>query len=316
MLTSSTLPPAAYALFTVAHLGGARHTARHRWLVIRHLILQRKPVARHCTAKLRCSAILSHHQVGQRWAARVQILHCLAVSLLSLSFITLSNHSPLLVHLCLHSLRHSLLLLSTHSDILYCSCLYSPQTVFTTLEITMATNWGLLLGLIFAVLACSIAIAFLIAYCYNRFIRPAEEVEELNEKHLSLPRPATAPTVPDTPITGTAIQFNFSRPVWTSRLSLPKRLSQFTIPEHMAAGAIPEHSAADSVTTPARSHFRSHSGWTPQHRRNQSRAQHSRGRSRQIGDFIMPPAYIQKHQRNRPSMHSRTTSGHTRLGSG
>lgn len=179
----------------------------------------------------------------------------------------------------------------------------------------MATNWGLLLGLILSVLACSIAVAFLVAYCYNRFIRSAEEVEELNEKHLSLPRPATAPTVPDTPITGTAIQFNFSRPVWTSRLSLPKRFSQFTIPEHMAAGAIPEDSAAESVTTPARAHYRTHSGWTPQHKRNQSRALHSRGRSRQIGDFIMPPAYIQKHQRNRPSMHSRTTSGHTRLGS-
>lgn len=51
----------------------------------------------------------------------------------------------------------------------------------------MATNWGLLLGLIISVLACSIAVAFLVAYCYNRFIRPAEEVEELNEKHLSLP---------------------------------------------------------------------------------------------------------------------------------
>lgn len=178
------------------------------------------------------------------------------------------------------------------------------------------TNWGLLLGLIFAVLLCSIAIAFLIAYCYNRFIRTEEE-EELNEKHLSLPRPATAPTVPETPITGTAIQFNFSRPVWTNRLSLPKRLSQFTIPEHMAAGAIPEN---ESVTTPARTHRRnksSRSGWTPHHKRNHSRAQHSRGRSRQmVGDFIMAPAYIKQHQRNRPSMHSRTTSGHTRLGSG
>lgn len=183
----------------------------------------------------------------------------------------------------------------------------------------MATNWGLLLGLIFAVLACSIAIAFLIAYCYNRFFR-VEEEEELNEKHLSLPRPATAPTVPDTPITGTAIQFNFSRPVWTNRLSLPKRLSQFTIPEHMAAGAIPEDSAAESVATPARTHRRnqsSRSGWTPHHMRNNSRFQHTRGRSRQmVGDFIMAPAYIKQHQRNRPSLHSRTTSGHTRLGSG
>ena len=215
------------------------------------------------------------------------------------------THTTLVVN----SLRHSF----TFSSLL-------TQTLFTTLTIiAMATNWGLLLGLIFAVLACSIAVAFAVAYCYNRFIRPAEEIEELNEKHLSLPRPATAPTVPDTPITGTAIQFNFSRPVWTSRLSsrlsMPKRFSQFTIPEHMAAGAIPEDSAANSVTTPARTHYRNHSGWTPQHRRNQSRAMHSRSRSRQIGDFIMPPAYIAKHQRNRPSMHSRTTSGHTRLGS-
>jgi hypothetical protein len=212
-----------------------------------------------------------------------------------------SSLSQTLIVLVVNSLRHSLLL--TQDSLYY-------YTLFA-----MATNWGLLLGLIISVLACSIAVAFLIAYCYNRFIRPQEEVEELNEKHLSLPRPATAPTVPDTPITGTAIQFNFSRPVWTSRLSLPKRFSQFTIPEHMAAGAIPEDSAAESVTTPARAHYRTHSGWTPQHKRNQSRALHSRGRSRQIGDFIMPPAYIQKHQRNRPSMHSRTTSGHTRLGS-
>ena len=213
----------------------------------------------------------------------------------------MSSLSQTLIVLVVNSLRHSLLL--------------TQDSLYYYTSITMATNWGLLLGLIISVLAVSIAVAFLIAYCYNRFIRPAEEVEELNEKHLSLPRPATAPTVPDTPITGTAIQFNFSRPVWTSRLSLPKRFSQFTIPEHMAAGAIPEDSAAESVTTPARAHYGNHSGWTPQHKRNQSRALHSRGRSRQIGDFIMPPAYIQKHQRNRPSMHSRTTSGHTRLGS-
>lgn len=223
----------------------------------------------------------------------------------------LSSHS-LITHFCLfscclYSLRQSLLVVSTH---LRQSLLHS---------FTMSTNWGLLLGLIFAVLTCSIAVAFLIAYCYNRFIRSPEEVEELNEKHLSLPRPATAPTVPDTPITGTAIQFNFSRPVWTNRLSLPKRLSQFTIPEHMAAGAIPEHSAAESVTTPARSHFRnksSRSGWTPKHNRNYSRLQHTRARSKQtVGDFIMAPAYIKQHQRTR-SYHSRNTSGHTRLGSG
>jgi hypothetical protein len=210
-----------------------------------------------------------------------------------------------LTALVVNPLRHSFTFpIFTHSDTLY-------HTI-----ITMATNWGLLLGLIFAVLACSIAVAFAVAYCYNRFIRPAGEVEELNEKHLSLPRPATAPTMPDTPaVTGTAIRFNFSRPVWTSRLSMPKRFSQFTIPEHMAAGAIPEDSPSHNVTTPARTHYRNHSGWTPQHRRTHSRAMHSQSRSRQIGDFIMPPAYIQKHQRNRPSMHSRTTSGHTRLGS-
>ncbi|KAM0715314.1 hypothetical protein Q7P37_008812 [Cladosporium fusiforme] len=203
-------------------------------------------------------------------------------------------------------------------DTLYSLSLLTSDSLYYH-SLTMSTNWGLLLGLIFAVLICSIAIAFLIAYCYNRFIRTPEEVEELNEKHLSLPRPATAPTVPDTPITGTAIQFNFSRPVWTNRLSLPKRLSQFTIPEHMAAGAIPEHSATDSVATPPRSHFRnksSRSGWTPKHGRSYSRLQHTRARSKQmVGDFIMAPAYIKQHQRTR-SYHSRTASGHTRLGSG
>ena len=118
------------AVFTLhrSHLAGVAHPARHRCRLIRHLILPCKPPTRCCTARLRCSVLLPVELYARGRHRRLQIGHSLAVSLLSLSLITLSNHSSLLVHLCLHSLRHSLFLLSTHSDTL---C-YSPQTVFTT----------------------------------------------------------------------------------------------------------------------------------------------------------------------------------------
>jgi hypothetical protein len=125
---SSTLAITHVLTLHRPHMAGVAHPARHRCRLIRHLILPSKPPSRCCTARLRCSVVLPVELYARGRHRRLQIGHSLAVSLLSLSLITLSNHSSLLVRLCLHSLRHSLFLLSTHSDSLY----YSPQTVFTT----------------------------------------------------------------------------------------------------------------------------------------------------------------------------------------
>ena len=134
---SSTLTFLVCSLFTVPARHAARHSARHsarqRLPLIRHLIRQRKPPAQHCGGRLRCVVLLYILRYARGRNLRLQICHFLAVSLLSLSLITtnsLSNNSHLLVHLCLHSFRHSLLLLSTHSDILSISHLHSLRHSF------------------------------------------------------------------------------------------------------------------------------------------------------------------------------------------
>ncbi len=81
-----------------------------------------------CSARLRCSEVLPVEEYARGRLRRLQIPLFLSLFDYCLSLITFSNHSSRLVHLCLHSLRHSLFLLSTHSDTL---C-YSPKTVFTT----------------------------------------------------------------------------------------------------------------------------------------------------------------------------------------
>jgi len=133
------------------------------------------------------------------------------------------------------------------------------------------TNWALLLGLIFGVLLVFTSLAYLITWTYWKCIQRLE-VAEINEKHMSLPRPATAPTimVPETPVTGTAVQFNFSRPDRRS-IDRASMYSHYTIPEHMAAGAI---------TSPERAHRRTRSSLMASQR--QSRHMHSRGYSRDL----------------------------------
>jgi hypothetical protein len=114
---------------------GSKTHRKTSFPLIRHLIRQRKPLTHHCGARLRCNAMLSILRYARGRNLRLQICHFLAVSLLSLSLITtnsLSNHPHLLVHLCLHSFRHSLLLLSTHSDILSHFPPLLTQTLFTT----------------------------------------------------------------------------------------------------------------------------------------------------------------------------------------
>ena len=125
------------SLFTVPASQAARHTARQRFPLIRHLIRQRTLPAQHCAARLRCGAMLSILRRARGRHLRLQICHFLAVSLLSLSLITtntLSNHS-LITLICLftcvftlsdtHHSRCQLtqtffhILISTHSDTLY-----------------------------------------------------------------------------------------------------------------------------------------------------------------------------------------------------
>lgn len=172
----------------------------------------------------------------------------------------------------------------------------------------MNTNWGLLLGLVFSVIVTSILMAFFINWAYYRYTMPSEisaadgwSVKHWDEKRMSLPRPATAPTaalatVPETPVTGTAIPFHFSKPISAAlaRMSFGNRLSQYTIDEHTAAGAI---------QSPERTHRRSRSGYwraydkpRAMHSRNHSRQMHSRGQS--IREY-MHSRNESKHSRNR-----------------
>lgn len=169
------------------------------------------------------------------------------------------------------------------------------------------TNWGLLLGLVFAVIVTSVVFAFFINWAYFRYMVPAEisaedgwSVKHWDEKHMSLPRPNTAPTVanttvPETPVTGTAIPFHFSKPVSAAlaRLSFGNRLSQQTIDEHTASGAI---------QSPERTHRRTRSGYIQAKR--QSKAMHSRGHSKQLGSLSSIKEFMHtrnesKHSRNR-----------------
>lgn len=148
----------------------------------------------------------------------------------------------------------------------------------------MNTNWGLLLGLIFATIAVCISCAYLITYIYRLCTRPKDQpwtASDMSEKSpknekvgdIGLPRPVTARTVPETPVTGTAIPFRFSRPAQ----AIMNRISQLTISEHMAAGAL---------QTPSRTHRRTRSSYM--HSRAQSRQmypQQEMGHSRQVSDL-------------------------------
>lgn len=161
------------------------------------------------------------------------------------------------------------------------------------------TNWGLLLGLVFAVICVSVLLAFFINWIYFRYTLPSEmseadgwTIKHWDEKHMSLPRPTTAPTmaptiVPETPVTGTAIPFHFSKPISAAlaRMSFGGRLSQYTIDEHTASGAI---------QSPERTHHRTRSGYI----RAGPPARHSRG--------------LSKGQSIRSFMHSRNESKHSR----
>jgi hypothetical protein len=103
----------------------ARHPARQRFPLIRHLIRQRKLPAQHCGARLRCGEMLSILRYARGRNLRLQICHFLAVSLLSLSLITtntLSNHS-LITLICLFTCVFTL------SDT-HCSCCQLTQTFF------------------------------------------------------------------------------------------------------------------------------------------------------------------------------------------
>jgi hypothetical protein len=131
----STLPFTDVFTLHRSRQTGSKTHRKTSFSLIRHLIRQRKPLAHHSGARLRCSAMLFILRYARGRNLRLQICHFLAVSLLCLSLITtnsLSNHPHLLVHLCLHSFRHSLLLLSTHSDILSHFPSLLTQTLFTT----------------------------------------------------------------------------------------------------------------------------------------------------------------------------------------
>jgi len=161
------------------------------------------------------------------------------------------------------------------------------------------TNWAILLGLIFAVIVTSIAMAFFINWAYYRFFIPSEicagdgwSIKHWDEKHMSLPHPMTAPTlalttVPETPVTGTAIPFHFSKPV-AALARLSSRLSQFAIDEHTLSGAI---------QSPERTHCRTRPGYLRSSSR--PRPMHSRmnSRSQSIRDY-MHSRHESKHLRN------------------
>jgi len=117
---SSTLAITAVLTRHRSHMAGVAHSARHRCRLIRHLILPPKPLTRCCTARLRCSVVSPIKLYARGRLPRLQIGHSLAVSLLSLYLITLSNHSSAcslvsslsqtLIVLVVNLPRHSLLL--------------------------------------------------------------------------------------------------------------------------------------------------------------------------------------------------------------